>query len=54
MVEFEYVHDAALLHATIVRFLQESYYTRAGPLMLSVNPFRVPVDRFVVVFVKQH
>ena len=44
MVEFSHLHEAALLHNTVARFLRGLIYTRAGEILLALNPYAVPLD----------
>ena len=40
MAEFNYLHDATILHNVRRRFRTDDIYTYTGPILIAVNPFR--------------
>ena len=44
MVQFAHLHDAALLHNVQLRYHEEQMYSRAGPIMIAVNPYKFIKD----------
>jgi myosin heavy subunit len=40
MAEFNYLHDASILHNVRVRFEKDQIYTYTGPILIAVNPFK--------------
>ncbi|KAA0159360.1 hypothetical protein FNF28_05898 [Cafeteria roenbergensis] len=44
VADFAHLHDAALLYSTLRRCVDERIFTRAGPLLLAVNPLAYVAD----------
>ena len=44
MTEFSHLHAPALLNNVAARFLRNVVYTRAGEILLAVNPYETPLD----------
>ncbi len=40
MAEFNYLHDASILHNCRQRFINDCIYTYTGPILIAINPFR--------------
>jgi len=44
MVELSHLHQAALLNNVTARFLKGNIYTRAGEILIAMNPYSIPLD----------
>jgi myosin heavy subunit len=45
MVYFSYLHEAAVLNNVMIRYLRKQIYTRAGEILIIMNPYKLIRDK---------
>ena len=45
MVYFSYLHEAAVLNNIMIRYLRQQIYTRAGEILIIMNPYKLIRDK---------